>query len=210
MELKVYKSDGTLTSETVKLNKDVFGLETPNDHLIHLDVLSYLAAQRQGTHLARNRAMVTGSQKKPYRQKGTGRARAGTVKSNIWRGGGKAFGPSPHKYNVGMNRKAKRVARRSALTYKARNNEIFILEDIKFDNSSTKAVINILKGLNISVDDGRTMIVIKEHSAELWNSAKNVKNMTLKPAGQVCTYDIMRQKRLIILKSAAELMNEAM
>ncbi len=209
MQLSVYKIDGSDSGEKVKLKDGVFKIE-PNDHLIHLAVLSYLAAQRQGTHLARNRAMITGSQKKPYRQKGTGRARAGTVKSNIWRGGGKSFGPKPHKYSVRINKKAKAVARRSALSYKAKDKEIIVIEDFNIDKPETAYVKNILKALNISSDDGRTMLVIKDHSSELWKSMRNIKNLSLKPAMQLCTYDIIRQKRLVIQKSAAELMNEAM
>lgn len=209
MELSVYKIDGSESGEKVKLNDSVFKVE-PNDHLIHLAVLSYLAAQRQGTHLARNRALITGSNKKPYRQKGTGRARAGTVKSNIWRGGGKSFGPKPHKYSVRINKKAKTVARRSALSYKAKDNEIIVVEDFNIDKPETAYVKNILNALNISSDDGRTMLVIKDHSSELWKSMRNIKNLSMKPAKQLCTYDIVRQKRLVIQKSAAELMNEAM
>ncbi len=209
MELEVYKIDGTQSGEKISLNESVFSVE-PNDHLIHRAVLSYQAAQRQGTHLARNRALVSGSMKKPYRQKGTGRARAGSVKSNIWRGGGKAFGPQPHEYHVGINKKEKQLARRSALTYKAKDLEILIVEDFNVDKVETKFVSSVLRALNISNEKERSLIITKEHAPSLWKSMRNLKNVSLMPAMQLSTYDIVRPKRLIIQKSAAEFMNEAM
>ncbi len=208
MEITVNKIDGTQSGDKLKLNDSVFNIE-PNDHVMHRAVQSYLAAQRQGTHLARNRSLVTGSGKKPYRQKGTGRARAGTVKSNIWRGGGKSFGPQPHKYSQGMNKKEKRLARRSALTYKSRESNLIVVEDFDVEKQQTSQVAGILKALNID-DSRRTMIVIKEHSPKLWQSCRNIKNLTLKPACQLNTYEILRQEKLLIQKSAAEIMNEVM
>ncbi len=206
MELPVYKLDGSQTSDALILNGDVFGT-MKKDHLVHQAVLSYLAAQRQGTSLARNRALVSGSNRKPWRQKGTGRARSGTLKSNIWRGGGKAFGPKPHKYSVGMNRKEKRLARRAALSYKAASNAIFLVEDFDLDKAESRFVANLLQMLNIP-DKNRTMIVVKEHSPNLWHSCRNIKNLSLSPAEQLCTYDIVSQERLVIQKSALERINE--
>ncbi|MCH7781934.1 50S ribosomal protein L4 [candidate division KSB1 bacterium] len=206
MELSVHKADGTPGSETVALNDEVFGVKA-KPHLVHLAILSYQAAKRQGTHLARNRSMVKGSGKKPYRQKGTGRARAGTVKSNIWRSGGKSFGPKPHSYNVGINKKEKKLARRSALSYKASNKAIVLIEDFVFDKPETRQVADILRKLNIE-NSKRTMLVIKDHSSNLWQSCRNIKNLGLRPAAQLSTYDIVRQERLVIQKSALEHMNE--
>ncbi|MFC1553222.1 50S ribosomal protein L4 [candidate division KSB1 bacterium] len=206
MELPVYKIDGSQSGESLKLNKKIFGLE-PKDYVVHRAVLSYLAAQHQGTHMAKNRALVSGSGKKPYRQKGTGRARAGSVKSNIWRGGGKAFGPTPHGYSVGVNKKEKKLARKLALASKAREDAIMLIEDFTVDNSETKFIADILKSLNISNND-RTLLIIKEHSSSMWNSCKNIKNLSLLPANQICAYDIVKQARLIIQKNALEHINE--
>lgn len=208
MELSIYKTDGSVSGDKIKLNDDIFNIE-PKDHSIHRTVIAYLAARRQGTHLARNRSQITGSGAKPYRQKGTGRARAGTVKSNIWRGGGKSFGPQPHEYNVGVNRKEKKLARRSALSYKAKEENIIVIEDFDVENQQTKFVNNVLRALNVN-DNTRKILVIKEHSPMLWRSCRNIKNLTLRPAAQLCTYDIMRQEKIVIQKSAAELMNEVM
>ena len=206
MELPVYKLDGTQSGETVVLKDEIFAA-SPKDHLIHQAVLSYLAAQRQGTHLARNRSLIRGSGRKPYRQKGTGRARAGTAKSNIWRGGGKSFGPKPHKYSVGINNKEKKIARRSALTYKTREKRLITIEDFSVDTAKTRFIVDMLSSLNISSDD-RTLIVVKESAPILWKSCRNIKNLTILPAYQLCTYDIIRQARLIIQKSALEHINE--
>ena len=206
MELPVHKLDGTPGDNTVSLREDVFSTPAKN-HLVHLAVMSYLAAQRQGTHLARNRSLVSGSGRKPYRQKGTGRARAGTIKSNIWRGGGKSFGPKPHSYKVGINKKGKKIARRAALSDKARNNGIILVEDFTIDKPETRFVADMLKALDIT-NDVRTMLVIKEHSSFLWQSCRNIKNLSLSPASQLCTYDIVRQAQLVIQKSALEHINE--
>ena len=206
MELSVYKSDGTPGKYSIALNDDVFGVKAKN-HLIRLAVLSYQAAQRQGTHLARNRSMVKGSGKKPYRQKGTGRARAGTVKSNIWRGGGKSFGPKPHGYSLGINKKEKKLARRAALSNKASKNAIVLIDDFSFDKSETRQISDILRKLNVE-NSKRTMLVIKDHSANMWQSCRNIKNLGLRPAAQLTAYDIVSQERLVIQKSALEHINE--
>lgn len=207
MELSVHKTDGSQSSEKVTLNDNVFSV-TAKNHLVRLAVLSYMAAQRQGTHLARNRALVTGSGRKPHRQKGTGRARAGTVKSNIWRGGGKSFGPSPHLYHVGINKKEKRLARRAALSHKARKNSIVLVEDFTLEKPETQYITSVLKALKIT-DVDRTMLIVREHSSIMWKSCKNIKNLTLMPAAQISTYDIISQSRLVIQKGALEFMNEA-
>ena len=206
MELPVYKLDGTQSGGTITLNDEVFGT-APKDHLVYRVVVSHLAAQRQGTHMARNRALVSGSGRKPYRQKGTGRARAGTAKSNIWRGGGKSFGPKPHEYRFGINKKEKKIARRAVLSDKARNNAIILIDDFDMDKPATRFVTDFLKALNVTNDD-RTLLVIKEHSPYLWNSCSNIKNLLLRPAYQLCTFDVVRQARLVIQKSAVEHMNE--
>ena len=146
MELKVYKIDGTESGETVNLPDSVFGVE-PNTHLIYQAVRTYLSNQRQGTHKAKERSEVHGGGKKPFRQKGTGRARQGTSRSPIMVGGGTIFGPRPHKYTLTINKKASRLARKSALSLKAKEKEIQVLQDLNFDAKKTKEVFNILKGM---------------------------------------------------------------
>ncbi len=206
MELPVYNLNGSQSKNTVALSDKVFGVKE-KDHLIHQAVLSYLAAQRQGTSMARNRSLVSGSNRKPWRQKGTGRARAGTLKSNIWRGGGKAFGPSPHTYSVGMNKKERRIARRAALSNKALSDAIILIENFNLEKPETRFVSNLLQALNIA-NNSKTLLVIKEYSSDLWQSCRNVKNLSLVPADQLCTYDIVKQARLVIQEVALERINE--
>ena len=206
MELIVHKLDGTQSGETVVLRDEIFTIEG-REHLIYQVVLTYLANQRQGTHQSKTRAMVSGGGKKPWRQKGTGRARAGTIRSNIWRGGGKAFGPHPHRYTMGINKKEKQIARRAALSDKARNNAITLIEDFSVDKPKTRFITDILRALHIGTDD-RIMFVTKEHSPNVWQACRNVKNISVRPAYQLCAYDIVRQDRMVIQKSALEHINE--
>ncbi|KPK95860.1 hypothetical protein AMJ80_03115 [bacterium SM23_31] len=207
MDLPIYKLDGTQSGDTVILNEQVFGTE-PKDHLVYRVIVSHLAAQRQGTHMVRNRALVSGSGRKLYRQKGTGRSRAGTAKTNIRRGGGRAFGPKPHKYTVGINKKEKKIARRAALSDKVRNNAVLLIDDFIMDKPSTRFVMDVLNALNFTNND-KALLVIKEHSPYILKSCRNIKNLLLRPACQICTFDVVRQERLIIQKSAVEYMNEA-
>ena len=206
MELIIHKVDGTPSGEIITLRDDIFTVNDKN-HLIYQAVLAYLANQRQGTHQSKTRAMVSGGGRKPWRQKGTGRARAGSIRSIIWRGGGKAFGPHPHRYTMGINQKEKRLARRAALSDKARNNAITLVEDFTINEPKAQFIADILKALNINTDD-RTILVLKEHSPMLWQSCRNIKNLSVRPAYQLCTYDIVRQERIIVQKSAMEHINE--
>jgi len=206
MELIIHKVDGTPSGEIITLRDEIFTVDDKN-HLIYQAVLAYLANQRQGTHQSKTRAMVSGGGKKPWRQKGTGRARAGSIRSIIWRGGGKAFGPHPHRYTMGINQKEKRLARRAALSDKARNNAITLIEDFTINEPKAQFIADILKALNINTDD-RTILVLKEHSPILWQSCRNIKNLSVRPAYQLCTYDIVRQERIIVQKSAMEHINE--
>ena len=148
MELKVYSKDGKATADKVKLSKEVFGVE-PNDHAIYLDVKQYLANQRQGTHKTKDKSEVKASTRKVKKQKGTGTARMGSLKSGILRGGGRFFGPKPRDYSFKLNKKLKRVARRSALSYKASQNEILILESLSFDAPNSSEFQNVIKGLEL-------------------------------------------------------------
>ncbi|MCB1713483.1 MAG: 50S ribosomal protein L4, partial [Candidatus Riesia sp.] len=149
MEVAVYNIDGTETGRTVSLSEAIFALETPSDHAIYQDVRQHLANRRQGTHKAKERSEISGTRKKPYRQKGTGNARAGSRQSPLWRHGGRVFGPKPRDYSFKLNKKFKQLARRSALTYKAREENIRVLENFEFEAPKTKAFIDILNKLAV-------------------------------------------------------------
>src|SRR5688572_17716139 len=159
MEVAVLKSSGETTSKKVSLSADVFGIE-PNDHAIYLDVKSYLANQRQGTHKAKQRNEISGSSKKLKKQKGTGGARAGNTKNPLYKGGGRVFGPQPRDYSFKLNKKVKDLARKSALSYKAKDNSIAILEDFSFESAKTKQFISLLSAL--SLNDKKTLFVLPE------------------------------------------------
>jgi len=156
MKVDIYKIDGSLTGRQVELNPKVFDIQ-PNDHAIYLAVKAYLANQRQGTAKAKERSEVSGGGKKPWRQKGTGRARAGSIRSPLWVGGGTVFGPKPRDYDMKLPKKVKLLARLSALTYKARNNQIVVVEDFNLDQPKTKEMFNIIKALNLN--DKKTLLL---------------------------------------------------
>lgn len=199
MELKIYNSQGKETSKTVKLVDNIFGLD-PNDHAIYLDVKLYLANQRQGTHKSKERNEISGSTKKFKRQKGTGGARAGSMKSPVFVGGGRAFGPSPRNYTFKLNKKLKDLARKSALSYKAKSNSIKVLENFSFDKPKTKELISILK--NLSLDNEKTLIVLADTNKNVYLSARNFTKANVLPASQLSTYDILNAKKLLLVENS--------
>lgn len=201
MELAVYNKTGKETSKKVSLNKDIFAIE-PSDHAIYLDVKSYLANQRQGTHKAKERAEITGSTKKIKKQKGTGTARAGSVKSGTRVGGGRIFGPRPRNYGFKLNKKVSKLARKSALTYKAKENEITILDDITFDQARTKNFVELRK--NLKVTDKKTLFVIPEENSNTYLSARNINEIKVISADKLNTYDILKANNLVIAEGAIE------
>ena len=201
MELKVLNKEGKATSKKVKLNADVFGIE-PNDHAIYLDVKQYLANQRQGTHQSRERGEVIGSTRKIKKQKGTGTARAGSIKNPLFRGGGRVFGPRPRNYGFKLNKKVKSLARKSALTYKAKDEGIMIMEELTFKSPKTKDFVSILK--NLKVDNNRTLFVASEKDQNTLLSSRNVKNTKVITADKLNTYDILNSAKLIISEKAVE------
>ena len=201
MELAVYNKEGKATSKKVKLNDSVFGIE-PNDHAIYLDVKLIMANKRQGTHMARERADVAGSTRKIKKQKGTGTARAGSIKNPLFRGGGTVFGPRPRNYGFKLNKKQRKLARLSALTYKAQDKAIVILEDLKMDAPKTKAYTSVLN--NLKVNDAKTLFVVGENDTNVYLSSRNVVNTKVIEASQVNTYDVLNCKTLIISESAVE------
>src|SRR5436305_10959190 len=159
MRVKVFNIQGKETGRTVELPEEIFGIE-PNEHAMYLAVKQYLAAQRQGTHKVKTRAEVQGASRKLHRQKGTGGSRKGNIRNPLYKGGGTVFGPKPHSYDIKLNRKVKDLAKISALSYKAKNNAIFIVEDLKFDAPKTKQVTDALKGLKIA--DKKTLLLVDE------------------------------------------------
>lgn len=201
MELKVYKIDGTESGETVKLPDEVFAIE-PNNHLIYQAVRSFLASKRQGTHKAKERSEVHGGGKKPFRQKGTGGARRGTNRSPLLVGGGTIFGPKPHKYSVDLPVKAKRLARKSALSLKAKENEITIVEDFNFEKPKTKDLLTILQSLNLK--DTKTLLLHNGKDDVIYKSGRNLPNLNVMISDKAATYDLVNNRMILIQKSAID------
>jgi large subunit ribosomal protein L4 len=201
MELAVYNKSGKATSKKISLSKEIYAIE-PNDHAIYMDVKLYLANQRQGTHKAKERAEITGSTRKIKKQKGTGTARAGSIKNPLFRGGGRVFGPRPRNYSFSLNKKLRKLARKSALTYKANDKEITILEDLKFDQPKTKDFLSLME--NLKMTDGKTLFVISDNDKNVYLSARNIQAARIMPANQLTTYDILKAKRLVIAEGAIE------
>jgi large subunit ribosomal protein L4 len=201
MKVNVKNIKGEDTGNSVELTDDIFGIE-PNDHAIYLDVKQYLANQRQGTHKSKERAEIVGSTKKIKRQKGTGTARAGSIKSPIFRGGGRVFGPRPRDYGFKLNRKLKKLARKSALTYKAKYEKITVLDSVQMDTPKTKAFVEVLQAL--SVHHEKPLLVVEEVNKNVYLSARNIPNAKVITADKLNTYDIMNATHLLLSEKAVE------
>jgi large subunit ribosomal protein L4 len=201
MELKVHNIKGKETDKKVKLDKLVFGIE-PNDHAIYLDVKQYLANNRKGLHKAKERAEIAGSTRKIKKQKGTGTARAGSIKNPLFRGGGRVFGPRPRSYDQKINKKVKRLARKSALAYKVKNKEILILEDFNLSNPSTSDYLNIIKAFGLETK--KTLVVTSEINNNIYLSSRNLKNSKVVINSELNTYEITDANKILILESAVE------
>lgn len=199
MELEVYNINGQKTGKSVKLNAEVFGVE-PNDNAIYLDVKQHMANKRQGTHKAKERGEISGSTRKIKRQKGTGTARAGSIKSHVFRGGGRVFGPQPRDYSFKLNKKLKRVARVSALSYKAKDNNITIVEDFSFESPKTKNFIDVLKQFELM--DKNILVVIDKNDANVYLAMRNLKKAKLVSAQSINTYDVLHASQLLISESS--------
>ena len=200
MELSVLNIEGKETKK-VKLNDEIFGIE-PNDHAIYLDVKQYGANNRQGTHKAKERSEVKGSTRKIKKQKGTGTARAGSIKSPLFRGGGTVFGPKPRDYSFKLNKKLKKLARRSALSYKAKDGQLQIIEEINFEAPKTKEFIGILSNLKSS--DKKTLLIVSDLNKNLYLSSRNLQGAKVVTASDVNTYDLMNAKSVLISEGALE------
>ena len=199
MELFVHKINGKKTSKKIKLDNSVFGVE-PNTHAIYLDVKSYLANKRQGTHKTKQRADITGSTRKIKKQKGTGTARAGSIKNPLFRGGGRIFGPTPRDYSQKVNKKVKRLARKSALSIKAKEKSIFIVEDFQMEKPSTKEFIKMLSALGLS--GKKNLLVLEELNKNVYLSSRNLKNSNVVINSELNTYGISNANNLIISEGA--------
>jgi large subunit ribosomal protein L4 len=199
MEVAVLKSSGQATSKKVNLSDSVFAIE-PNDHAIYLDVKSILANKRQGTHKSKQRNEISGSSKKLKKQKGTGGARAGNIKNPQFKGGGRVFGPVPRDYSFKLNKKVKDLARKSALTYKAKDNSIAVLEDFNFDSPKTKQYVALLNAL--SLGDKKTLLVLPEGNKNVVLAGRNIQNSKITTADQINTYDVMNADNIIFVESS--------
>ena len=207
MEVKVLDRSGKETGAKVQLPDAIFGVK-PNDHAIYLDVKQYLAIQRQGTHKSKERNEIAGSTRKIHKQKGTGGARAGSIKSPIFKGGGRVFGPQPRDYSFKLNKKLKTVARRSALSYKAINNNILVLEDVQFDSIKTKAFIELVTALNIANE--KTLLVLPVVDKNIYLSSRNLKKAKVITADQLNTYDVLNAGKLVLTTGAVKKLEEAL
>jgi large subunit ribosomal protein L4 len=207
MEVKVLNVSGKETGAKVQLSESIFGIE-PNDHAIYLDVKQYLANQRQGTHKAKQRNEIAGSTRKLYKQKGTGGARAGSIKSPLFNGGGRVFGPQPRDYSFKLNKKLKSLARKSALSYKAKDNSIVVLEDFSFDSIKTKNYVKLVADLNVS--DVKTLLVLPAANNNVYLSSRNLKKSKVITADQLSTYDVLNAGTLLLTTGSLKTLEEAL
>lgn len=205
MQVDIVNIKGEKTGRTLELPTEIFGIE-PNDHVIYLAVKQYQGAQRQGTHKVKTRMEVKGSSKKLHKQKGTGGARKGNLRNPLYKGGGTIFGPKPHGYDIKLNRKVKDLAKMSALSYKAKDNAIVVLEDVQMDAPKTKTFAGILKSLNIA--QKKSLFVIPEYNDNLYLSLRNVQGVTGTVISDMNTYDILNANVLVMSETAAKLFSE--
>ncbi|MDA3843157.1 MAG: 50S ribosomal protein L4 [Candidatus Kapabacteria bacterium] len=200
MLLDIFKIDGSKSGQ-VEMNDAIFGID-PNEHAMHMAVVAYLAHQRQGTAKTKTRSEVRGGGRKPWRQKGRGTARAGTIRSPLWAGGGTIHGPVPHKYTIDLPKKVKRLARKSAFSTRISENNIKIVEDFTFDEIKTKQMTEVLKSLELSGE--KTLILVPKVDEKVYISARNIPNVKVAPADLASTYDILNHKKILILKSSID------
>ena len=206
MEVKVVNISGKETGAKVQLPESVFGI-TPSDHAIYLDVKQYLANQRQGTHKSKQRNEIAGSTRKLYKQKGTGGARAGSIKSPLFNGGGRVFGPQPRDYSFKLNKKLKSLARKSALSYKAIDNNVVVLEDFTFDSIKTKNYINLVNALNLAGE--KTLLVLPAQNNNIYLSSRNIQKAKVTTADQLNTYDVLNAGKLLLTADSLKTLEEA-
>ena len=205
MEIKVLNTAVEETGRTVTLDEQIFGIE-PNDHAIYLDVKQILANKRQGTHSSKERADVSGSTRKIKKQKGTGTARAGSIKSPVFRGGGRVFGPRPRSYDFKLNKKVKALARKSALTYKALEESILVIEDFAFETPKTREMVQISN--NLKINDKKSLFVLPEENKNIYLSSRNLQAVSVITAFELNTYQILNAKKVVVLESSVSKIEE--
>ncbi len=205
MQVDVLDIKGQKTGRTVELPQDIFGIE-PNDHVIYLAVKQYLAARRTGTHKVKTRAEVQGASRKLHKQKGTGGARKGNIRNPLYKGGGTIFGPKPHSYDFKLNRKVKDLAKISALSHKAKDNAIIVVEEITMATPKTKQLVEVMG--NLKVSDKKALIVLPEYNDNLYLSTRNVPNVASTLLADINTYDIMNADVLVITENTAKIFAE--
>ena len=205
MKIAVHNIKGKETKKKVDLSKNVFGIE-PNDHAIYLDVKQHLASKRSGTHSAKERGQITGSRRKLRKQKGSGAARVGDIKNPLFRGGGRVFGPRPRNYGFKVNKKVKRLARKSALTHKLNENNIIIVEDFNFETPSTKLYFNALASFELL--DNKTLLVLDKPNNNVLLSSRNLRKAKVVLASELNTYDIMNANKMLFIESSIKVVEE--
>ena len=205
MEVTIYNISGAETGKKATMNDEIFGIE-PNNHAIYLDVKQYLANKRQGTHKSKQRNEVMGSTRKLKKQKGTGGARSGSILSPLFPGGGRVFGPVPRDYSFKLNKKLKQLARKSALTYKAKDNAITVVEDFAMEAPKTKEFIAITK--NLKLDGKKILVVLPETNPVVSLSARNLQNVKVIPASNLNTYDVMNAAGIVLAETSVEAVNQ--
>jgi large subunit ribosomal protein L4 len=206
MKLDLFKIDGTTASKKIDLDDNIFGIE-PNDHAIYLAVKAYLANQRQGTHKAKERSEVRGGGKKPWKQKGRGGSRAGTTRSPLWIGGGTIFGPRPRDYRQKLTKKVRALARKSAFSYKIKDEQLIVTEDFNFEQPKTKEFVSILKALNI--EGKKVLLLTGEHSDHVYKSGRNIPKVKILEAAKATTYDILNNQVLIMQRSSVDIVQNS-
>ncbi len=204
MKVDVLNIEGKSTGRSIELSDDVFGIE-PNEHVVYLAVKQFLANQRQGTHKAKERGEVKGSRRKLKRQKGTGTARAGDIKNPIFRGGGRVFGPRPRKYTLKLNKKVKRLAKKSVLADKAKNGQLLVIEDFSFEAPKTKAYMNILE--NLGLKGQKSLLVLPEMDRNVYRSGRNIPKVFIRRAADLNPYDMLNGGKMILSEGAIEQLN---
>jgi large subunit ribosomal protein L4 len=205
MELAVYNSKGEKTGKKVTLDGDVFGIE-PNDHVIWLDVKRFRNAQRQGTHKAKERGEITGSRRKIKKQKGTGTARAGDIKNPLFRGGGRVFGPRPRSYDIKLNKKVTKLARKSALTYRAKDEAIMMLDTLAINGPKTAEYVSVLK--NLKIEGGKTLVVVPQKDENAYLSSRNLQGHNIQIADNLNTYEILDCDKIVLVGNSHEIIQD--
>jgi large subunit ribosomal protein L4 len=206
MEVNVLNLSGKETGAKVQLPESVFGI-APNDHALYLDVKQYLANQRQGTHKSKQRNEIAGSTRKLHKQKGTGGARAGSIKSPLFNGGGRVFGPQPRDYSFKLNKKLKQLARKSALSYKAQENNVLVLEGVSFDSIKTKNYVSFVQALNVA--DEKTLLVLPAYDNNVYLSSRNLKKAKVVAASDLNTYEVLNATKLLLTVDSVKTLEEA-